>query len=121
MSSSRSQESETQRGRRLRGGRLELDELLLELELNLMTVVEVVRQSSMDLAREQVWILTNDLVGRPTVTEMVRNDLRNANPRPPRQAGGPIGGLLDVGVGITVHFAMVPREPSKRHGDRCTR
>jgi hypothetical protein len=26
-----------------------------------------------------------------------------------------------VGVGITVHFAMVPREPSKRHGDRCTR
>ena len=109
MSSARSQESETQPGRRLRGGRLELGELLLELEFNLMTVVEVVRQSSMDLAREQVWVLTNDLVGRPTVAEMVRNDLRNTNPRPPRQAGGSIGGLFNVRVAVVVHFVTVAR------------
>jgi hypothetical protein len=67
---------------------LELDQLRVEFGVDFRAMVVVVTKRSMNFRERKVIVLAQDFLGRPTETEVVRNDLRNANAREPLEPGG---------------------------------
>jgi hypothetical protein len=70
----------------------------LDFLLDLRLVIEVERHGGMDLGRLQVGVLTADLVGGPSVSQVIHDDLCHANPRDAPEVGGLSLSLLDVWV-----------------------
>ena len=67
---------------------LELDQLRVEFGVDFRAMVVVVTKRSMNFRERKVIVLAQDFLGRPTGTEVVRNDLRDANAREPLEPGG---------------------------------
>jgi hypothetical protein len=66
--------------------------------VNFILVIEIIPHGSVGFRRTQVWMLAAHFLNRPTVREVVHNNLGDANPGEPLQAGRLALGLIDVGV-----------------------
>ncbi len=58
-----------------------------QLRIDFRAVIKIVSERGMHLRGKEMRLLTDDFLGRPTVPQMVSNDLRNPHARQTSQPG----------------------------------
>ena len=62
-------------------GPVEFGQFLSDFGVNGLPVIVVVAEGGVDFCESEVWILAGDFLGRPAMTQMIGDDLCDANAR----------------------------------------
>jgi hypothetical protein len=93
----------------------QLLKLILDLPLDLLLVVVEVRHRRVDLGEPKVRVLAAHLVGRPTVSQVIHDDLGDADAGKPLQPSRLAHWFLDVGIRNCQGHESVPRGYLAKH------
>jgi hypothetical protein len=69
-------------------GSVEFGQFLSDFGVNGLPVIVVVAEGGVDFCESEVRILAGDFLGRPAMTQMIGDDLCDANAGEPLQSGG---------------------------------